>query len=341
MKDIDVIELQVPYSNKMSFLRRALAFFHYASRSARVALSESYDLVFATSTPLTAAITGIVAYRLRRKPFIFEVRDLWPDLPRQMGVIRNPAVLLAMKLLERTAYRSAVGCIGLAPGIVEGIVNAGGNANTTIMIPNGCDLELFQPVARRREPGEDFRAVFAGTHGIANGLDAVLHAAKVLKRRRRDDIRIEFIGDGALKAKLIQRARTEALDNCVFRDPLPRRELAIDLPSADVGLQILADVPGFYLGTSPNKFFDYLASGIPVLTNYTGWVAEMIESHTCGIAVPPNDAVAFANALEYLADAPVKLHEMGVNARRLGENEFDRLHLAERFVACLENAVSL
>jgi glycosyltransferase involved in cell wall biosynthesis len=335
---IDVIELQVAYSNKLGFVRRALSFLLFALRSAKVALTQQHDLVFATSTPLTVAIPGLLSRWFRRKPFVFEVRDLWPELPQQMGVIRNPVVLLAMRVLEKAAYRNAAACIGLAPGIVDGIIAGGGDARSTVMIPNGCDLALFRPAQRSRTCDEIMRVVFTGTHGIANGLDAVLDAAAVLRQRGRDDIRIEFVGDGALKATLMERAHSDSLANCVFRDPLPRQELANDLPTIHVGLQVLANFPGFYFGTSPNKFFDYLASGVAVLTNYPGWVANMVEEYECGVAVPADNPVAFADALEYLADEPDKQAEMGINARSLAETQFDRVRLADAFVATLETA---
>jgi len=142
---IDVIELCLPYSNYDSFPKRAWIFFLYAWRSAKLALRLDYDLLFATSTPLTAGIPGIVMKLFRKKSFVFEVRDLWPELPREMGVITNPLILKAMDILEWLSYHSADACIGLSPGIVRGIIRRNIPASRAIMIPNGCDLELFKP----------------------------------------------------------------------------------------------------------------------------------------------------------------------------------------------------
>jgi glycosyltransferase involved in cell wall biosynthesis len=341
---IDVIEFELPYSNRDSFLRRTAMFFAFAARSTGVAFRERYDLLFATSTPLTAGIPGIAAAVCRRQRFVFEVRDLWPELPREMGVITNPVILGMMSALEWASYHSAHACVGLSPGIVEGIVRRGVEPARVAMVPNGCDLQLFgqdaAPAWRPEGVGDnDLMAVFTGTHGIANGLDAVLDAAAALRERKRGDIKLVFIGDGKLKPSLVARATAEGLTNCVFHPPVPKRQLSGLMRSADVGLMILANVPAFYYGTSPNKFFDYLAAGIPVLNNYPGWIAEMIGKHGCGIAVPPANPVAFADALERMADERWSLTSMGQRGRALAEQEFDRRMLADRLVDFLERVV--
>ncbi len=286
---IYVIELELPYSNYDGFLRRSWTFLRFAFRSVILALTLDYDVVFATSTPLTAALPGIVARWLRRKPFVFEVRDLWPELPRAMGVLRNPLVLLMMDWLEFVAYHSANSCVALSPGIARGITRRGVPESRVVTAPNGCDLDLFAPDAARPLPeilglpADAFVATFTGAHGVANGLAAVLDAAAELRMRGRTDILLVFIGDGKDKPALIERAHREKLDNCLFVDPMPKKALAQFLcRRANVGLMILANVPAFYYGTSPNKFFDYLASGLPVLVNYPGWMAEMVTAQGAG-----------------------------------------------------------
>jgi glycosyltransferase involved in cell wall biosynthesis len=341
---IDVIELELPYSNRDGFLRRVLTFIKFALRGIWIALTRDYDVVFATSTPLTACLPGIAASLLRRKPFVFEVRDLWPELPREMGAITNPIVLWLMSILEWTSYHTATLCIGLAPGIVDGIARRGIPRERIAFIPNGCDLDVFNetvvgPWRPEQVRQDDLMAVFTGTHGIANGLDAVLDAAGELLRRGRTDIKLVMVGDGGTKQTLVDRAAREGLKNCVFVPPVPKQRLAGLLDSADVGLMILANVPAFYFGTSPNKFFDYISAGVPILNNYPGWVAGLIEDNRCGVVVPP-DPSAFADALERLADSRSDLAMMGRNGRTLAERDFDRRQLANRFVAVLERAAN-
>ena len=333
---IDVIEFDLTYGNGDGFLLRTWTFIRFALRSAWVALSERYDVVFATTTPLTAGIPGILARWLRGKKFVFEVRDLWPELPRAMGVISNPLVLGAMALLEWVSYRSAHRLVALSPGIADGIARLGVQRARIASVPNGCDLAIFGgDQSPWRPPGvssNDLLAVYTGTHGLANGLDAVLDAAVILKSRGRSDVKLLLIGDGQLKPALIERAGRESLSNVIFHDPINKDSLARLMASADVGMQILANVPAFYFGTSPNKFFDYLAAGIPVLINYPGWLAQVVDVAECGFVVPAADSGKFADALVMAADNRQLLMAMGKRARELAESKFDRAELADRWV---------
>jgi glycosyltransferase involved in cell wall biosynthesis len=333
---IDIIEFDLAYSNADGFVKRGWTFVKFALRSIGLAFTESYDVLFATTTPLTAGLPGIFARWLLGKSFVFEVRDLWPELPRAMGVIRNPLVLGAMSVLEWASYRSAHRLVGLSPGIVDGISHRGVPRDRIASVPNGCDLRIFSgqvdPWRPARVRPTDLMAVFAGTHGIANGLEAVLDAAAELKRRRRDDIKLVLIGQGKLKGGLLARAERESLDNVVLHDPVNKTKLAGLMAATDLGLQILANVPAFYYGTSPNKFFDYIAASLPVLNNYPGWLAEMIEEHQCGFAVPPDNPAAFADALEKAAANRDELRAMGRRGHDLAKTRFNRELLANHWV---------
>lgn len=341
---IDVIEYDLAYSNTDGFLKRTITFLRYAMRCIGLVFSESTDLVFATTTPLTAGIPGIATRLFTRKQFIFEVRDLWPELPKAMGVIRNPLVLWAMSFLEWASYRSAHRLIGLAPGIARGIEKRGIDPHRITVIPNGCDLEIFSgSVTPWRPTGvepDDLLAIFTGTHGVANGLDAVLDAAKELKALGQSHIKLALVGNGKMKPSLQARALAEDLQNVIFIDPVDKARLAGLMASADVGMQILANVPAFYFGTSPNKFFDYIAAGLPVLKNYPGWLADLITENDCGFAVPPDDPKAFADALMQASSDRDALARMGRNSRALAQSTFSRDMLGARFVDWLEAAAA-
>ena len=341
IEGIKVIEFHYPYSNNDILLKRTITFLKYAFRSVLVLWQESYDLVFTTSTPLTAGIPGIFARWIRRTPFVFEVRDLWPELPRAMGVIKNPLVIWLMEALEWFSYQSANHIIGLSPGIEKGIERRGVKKNKIAMIPNGCDLELFKPNGDQPsnivELGEsDHFAVFAGAHGLANGLYQLLNVAAELKKSNRPDIKLLFVGEGASKPKLVQEAKARNLDNCVFLDPVSKIELVKIFQAADIGLMVLDNVPAFYYGTSPNKFFDYISSGLPVINNYPGWLAELIEENSCGAVVAAGDARQFADKIIEMCDDDNLRANMARSARELAEIAFSRNRLADDFVDVLE-----
>ncbi len=343
---IDVIEINLVYSNYDSLTKRALIFLKYALKSVVIAWKEKYDVLFATSTPLTAGIPGIMIRIMKPgKLFVFEVRDLWPELPKAMGLVTNPFVLFGMAILEKVSYAAMHGGVALSPGIRKGMLRGAGAGKNIAMIPNGCDLDIFKPgkthykVSTKLVPGlpeDSFRCIFTGAHGIANGLDAVLEAAGVLQEKGRTDIYLLFVGDGKLKPELRQKAFNRELNNCIFIDPIPKTKLAELLQQVHVGMMILDNVPAFYYGTSPNKFFDYISSGLPVLNNYPGWLAELITENECGIAVSPEDPDAFADALISLADNPDMRQRMGRNGRKLAEKKFARKLLADRLVSFFE-----
>lgn len=173
--------------------------------------------------------------------------------------MKNPFLLWGMSLLEWMSYHYSDACVGLSPGICEGIRKRSQSDKRIAMIPNGCDLDIFKPAPRellklKGIKPTDKVAVFTGAHGIANGLDTILDAANELKNRGRSDIVLAFIGDGKMKSHLMNRVKREKLDSCRFYDPMPKKELNTIVASADVGLMVLANVPAFYYGTSPNKF---------------------------------------------------------------------------------------
>lgn len=339
---IDVMQINLPYSNSDGIAKRAWIFVKFAWKGIQIALREEYDLLFATSTPLTAGIPGIWMkwFGRKRRKFVFEVRDLWPELPKALGM-KNLFLLRGMSVLEKWSYRKADACIGLSPGICEGIRKRSQKNKPVEMIPNGCDLDIFQPGNRENlqlkgVSQTDTVAVFTGAHGIANGLEAVLNMAAELKRLNRNDIKIVFIGDGKVKPRIVERAKSERLDNCLFFDPVPKTQLKDIVSSVDIGLMVLKNVPAFYYGTSPNKFFDYIASELPVVNNYPGWLADMIQENHCGEVVPPDQPELFAQALIKLADNPELRKQYGLNARKLAERDFSRDNLSSKFVDFLE-----
>jgi glycosyltransferase involved in cell wall biosynthesis len=340
VEGIHVIEFDLSYSNTDGFVTRSWQFVKFAYQSVKIALKSDYDLVFATSTPLTASIPGIFAKTFRRKKFVFEVRDLWPELPKAMGVIRNPVILWGLSVLEKLSYAQADACIGLSPGIVEGIKRRSRKELPVALVPNGCDISLFENKTETFNmpfelKEEQVVACFTGAHGLANGLDNILDAAQQLKNRGDAKIVILFVGEGGVKARLMDRAKQQQLDNCIFLNAMPKHQLVGLLNASDIGLMPLANVPAFYYGTSPNKFFDYISCGLPVLNNYPGWLADMINENGCGIAVVPDDPIALADALQDMASNKEALKTMSSKGKQLAKDKFNREDLSDQFAQFL------
>lgn len=333
---IQIIEFDIKYSNKLSFLKRTGVFFLYVWKTVGLALFSKYDVLVASTTPLTVGIPGIFARCIRGKKFVFEVRDLWPELPKAMGVIKNPAILWLMGLLEFFCYHSANKLIGLSDGIVKGIAKRGIKLNKIANIPNGCDLDIFNiDHGRMKIEGieeNDFLCLYSGTHGIANGLNILIDVAAELTKRGNNTVKFVLVGDGKLKPDLIAEANKRQLKNIIFLDPLNKADLSRLMNTCNIGMQLLANIPAFYYGTSPNKFFDYISVGLPVLNNYPGWISELITQYNCGITVSPDNPEVFTDSLMKLEKEKYRLPEMSLNARNLAKNEFDRALLSNKWV---------
>ncbi len=341
---IDVRSVRVAYSNHMSYARRIWSFALFTAGATWLALrAPRPDVVLATSTPLTVGVPAWVASRLRGVPLVFEVRDLWPEAAIQMGALRRRGLLArGAKWLERRLYHASARVVGLSPGMVAGIVAEGTDPARVTMIPNASDLDLFHPGEKDAELVEryglrgKFVVGYAGAIGPSNALeDQVPEAARILKERGRDDI--VFLIGGAGKSVPTLTERTSGLDNVVLAGSVPKREVPRLTRTADLLMTLFADVP-ILATNSPNKFFDALASGRPVLVNSAGWTRTLVEDDQCGVYVPAGDGRAMADAVEALADDPARAARMGTNARALAEREFGRDDLAARMLSVLESA---
>lgn len=345
---INIIQLDINYSNSIDFFKRSFKFIKFSFKGIRLAFKINPNLIIASSTPLTVAIPGIILRYLKGTTFIFEVRDLWPKLPIAMGVIKNKIIINTLKLLEIIAYKSSDSIIALAPGIIKGIEEKKIKKSKIHLIPNIADLDLFNPKTKILDKNPkllkkynssikkaNLIAAFTGAHGLANGLENLLEVAKELKRMKRDDIKIIFIGEGALKNKLINEVKLFKLNNCIFIDSISKKELAEILQeSVHLGLMVLKNIPDFYNGTSPNKFFDYLACGLPVINNYPGWLSELIIKNELGFAIPPGDNKLFATKLIAIADNKNILLKMSENCRSCAEI-FNKNSLINKFYSII------
>jgi glycosyltransferase involved in cell wall biosynthesis len=333
--------LPVPYSNEQSYARRLWAFLRFMLWSSIKATALRPEVVLATSTPLTVAVPGIVASRARRVRFVFEVRDLWPELPIQVGALRDPVSRACARALARLAYRNAAHVVALSPGMAAGVRTYGVPAHRVTVVPNASDLELFSvgPDEGRRlrdaRPwlGDRPLVVYAGTFGIANEVEWLVRLADAVLSLD-GDVRFLLLGDGRRVPAVRELARERGLlDRTVFvRDPVPKAEMPAVLAAADVATSVFAPLPGM-ADNSANKFFDALAAGRPVLLNYGGWQADLVRENGAGLVVDRDDLEGSARALVALLRDRDALAAAGKAARALAEQQFSRDTLFETFEA--------
>lgn len=341
---IRVRSVRVNYSNYMGYARRLGSFAAFMLGATWLATTAGkHDVVFATSTPLTVGVPGWASSFLTGAPFVFEVRDLWPEAPIQMGVIkRNGPLGIVAKGLERFLYRRAKEVIALSPGMAAGVVAEGVSPLHVHMVPNSSDLDLFSPgprdraLVKRYDLAHKFVVGYAGAIGPSNAVeDNVPAAARILLERGRDDIVFVIAGDG--KSMPALKERTADLPNVRLVGSLPKSEVPRLTRTADALMVLFADKP-ILATNSPNKLFDGLASGRPMIVNSAGWTREIVEDTECGIYVPAEDGEALANAIEKLADDRALRKRMEVNARATAEQRFARDLLAEQVLTVLHSA---
>ncbi len=342
---IDVIALGVDYRQTMGFARRAWAFVWFMLlATCFVLVIRGVSIVYATSTPLTVGVPAILGRWIRRRRFVFEVRDPWPAVPVEMGLIRNALLIGLLRWLERLIYRNAEGIVTASPGMTELVRRVADAGSRVITVPNCADTDLFTPEVDgsrvRRELGWDRRVVYlhAGAMGRVNGLDCIVRAADHF----RNDAEFLFVllGEGREKQELMAQRDRLKLTNLQILDGVAKSKLPPVLAAADVCLMTITFVP-LLEHNSANKFFDYLSAGRPVILNYGGWQRDVLESAGAGMGCTMGDEKSFFDNLAALkADQPGRL-AMGGNARKLAVERYSRDLLAAtalEFVAEAERA---
>jgi len=352
---IEVIYLRMPYANTMGKLGRLASFVGFTKLACLAALLvRRPDVTLGEAQPLTVGVPGWLLKRLRGVPFVFEICDLWPYVPVEIGALRNSLVIMAATRLEEALYDAAETVVVCSEASRDNLVGRGYAPDRVALIPNASDCDLFGPDnvdeswRGRNELEGKFVALYFGAVGPANGLDQLVAAAARLKAAVGDesdadrpvaDVRIVVVGDGRQKPRLVRESAERGLDNLLWLDPLPKDDLAGVVGAADVTLTIFMDNPAFETN-SPDKFFDSLAAGKPIVCNLGGWWKRLVEDENCGAYVPGGDPAALAATLAALSQEPAIVAEMGRNARVLAEREFDRDLLADKVLAILEGAAA-
>jgi glycosyltransferase involved in cell wall biosynthesis len=333
------------YNNRMGVLRRVWSFLAFSAHAAARTVKLDADVNLATSTPLTIAVPALVGRIARRTPYVFEVRDLWPEMPIAVGLLRNRCAIRMARLLERAAYKGATRIVALSPGMARGVIDVDGRPDVVAMIPNSCDSMMadatVEQVSRFRtdRPWLQDRplVVYAGTLGVLNNVDYLVDLAALVKRIDKD-VRFLVVGDGARKGAIEARARSRGVlgETFFIEAPIAKAEVPTLMGAADVACALFAPIVEMEKNSS-NKFFDGLASGTPVLVNYGGWHRELIKSHGAGLAFQsePSEDEAFA-LVRMVRDDRARL-EAAAAARVLAA-AFDRDVLFQKFRDTLVDA---
>ena len=333
-----ILRAAVYPAHHRSFAHRMLAFFSFMLSSFWLGLGvRSVDLVWGTSPPIFQGVSAWILARLKGARFVFEVRDLWPEFAVAVGVLKNRTMIRLSEWLERALYRRADCLIVNSPGFVEHVRLRG--ARWIELIPNGADPAMFESHAsgaafrREHDLGSHFVALYAGAHGMSNDLDVLVDAARLLQG---DSIRIVLIGDGKEKAALMRSAA--GLDNVVFLPPAAKRSMPEILAAADAGVAILRAVPA-YATTYPNKVFDYMAAGRPVVLAIDGVIRQVVEAAGCGLYATPGDPQAVADAIRRLASDRESARRMGLAGRRYLEQNFNREQISRKLIDVLQTTL--
>ena len=324
------------------FLRRTLDYMSYMFSAALVSLRlPRPDVIVATSPQFFCACAGFLASKIKRAPWVFELRDLWPESIVAVGAIRNPLVIGALEAIELFLYDDSEHIVSVTKAFRKNLVGRGVDSNRVEVVTNGIDPNMWGGLtkeAARAEldlPEDQFIASYIGTHGMAHNLETLLGAAEAL----RDEEEIHFItaGDGAEFENLKQLRREKGLDNVTMLGQVPREQARLYLHASDASLVLLRD-SDLFKTVIPSKIFEAMAAGNPVLLGVDGEARAIVEDAQAGVFIEPENAEELARTTLRLKESPERCQELGQNGREAVRKRFDRKKLANKMLNCLQSA---
>lgn len=328
-----------------NYIWRIISFFSFMFSSVWTALTvRDADLIMGTTPPIFQAVSAWFVAWVRRKPFLLEVRDLWPEFGVSMGVLKNPMVIALARWLENFLYARATHILVNSPAYKEYMLSKGVPENKVTYIPYGTDVDMFNPgvdgVSVRKKLGLEnkFVVLYAGALGQANDIDTILRAAERLNHE--SHIRFVLFGDGKERARLKSESARMKLTNVIFAGVCPKKEMPAIVAASDVGIAILQDIPMFRT-TYPNKVFDTMAAGRATVLVIDGVSRELIESSNGGVYVHPNDDELLAQKILELSNDPARVRQMGANARAYLVKHLDRRDKLNETLVLLEKLVRI
>jgi glycosyltransferase involved in cell wall biosynthesis len=342
---VQVVRAPIYAAPNKGRIRRSLNYVSYAASASAVgSWLPRPDVVIGTSPQFLTAVAGFWIARLKRVPFVFEVRDLWPRSIVEVGAMdANSPVVKALEQAELFLYRHSDRIVSVTDSFVDEIGARGINRAKISVVKNGVDLSLFTPGPRdnevRRKLGLEgrFVAMYVGTHGMAHGLATILDAAALVRDNPR--YRFVLVGEGADKEALVQRAQREHLDNVIFVGQQPHAAIPDYVRAADATVVLLRD-KGLFKTVIPSKIFEFMGAARPIVIGVDGEARRLVEDSGGGLFVPPESAEQLVQALQKIAADPTAADEMGSRGREFVERNFSRTVLARRYLDVLSAVVN-
>ncbi len=329
--------INVSINNKHSVPKRILNFLTYSVLSCFYALTLKADVVVTSSGPITVGVPGLLACWFRRRILVFEVRDLWPEGAIALGVIKNRWIIKVSLFFEKLCYRNSKLIVSLSPGM-KNHIEAHHNHKNVISVTNAANLKLFDPSSTdpsKIDLAPKTYAIYTGNIGVVNNSIWLYETAKILNEQGRGDIVILMVGDGQQKDEIMEMAKVNKVENLVFKNLMPKTQLVQYVSNALVSLVPLKGL-AILDTSSPNKFFESLAAGVPVVQNTNGWMKDFLSEYNVGYTLNPDDPFEFA---ELLIRLEAKKDDLKIRtlARQVAEEHFGQEKLAATFLEHLKN----
>jgi glycosyltransferase involved in cell wall biosynthesis len=335
IEGIEVHYLPIPYSNSFGFFKRVTSFLNFVFSIVREAGQfKDYNVCYAISTPLTIGLAAIWIKWRYKIQFIFEVGDLWPEAPIQVGIIKNPVLKAILYRLEKSIYKRAKSIVALSEPIKKAI-NQKVPGKQIDVISNMSDVEYYKPAGKDPEMEKKFNVQgkkvlsYIGTFGLANGLEQILDCAQAVSEN--PAIHFMLCGDGAMRSDLLKGATQRKLTNVSFIPMQDRAGVKEVLNVTDAAFISYQPLPVLETG-SPNKYFDALAAGKMIVVNFKGWIKDEIEKQHCGFYVNTHDLKDFEKKLTECVMDKDLLNAYQRNSRALAEQRYARKKLCDEWL---------
>ena len=341
---IDVLRTWVYVAANKGFTKRVLNFLSFFLSSFILAALKTgrTDVVIGTSPQFFCAVSAFLLSRIKRVPFVFEVRDIWPQSAVELGALSNPLIIRALRAIELFLYRRAALIVAVADSTRQYLLDKGMAAGKIAVIPNGIDAKFLMAAAAPREVRAElglegkFMVSYIGTHGMSHALETVLSAAQVLGSD--DSIHFLFVGEGAEKEKLERLAGELQLRNVTFLGQQPRETLLAFYRASDVSLVPLKKLP-IFTKVLPSKLFELMGAGCAIVCSVEGEAASLVERAEAGLCIQPENIEQLVDAIRRLRSAPELVARFGANGRRFVTAHYLRSTLAERYLEALSKVV--